>query len=336
MLWVHTEDGGKETFPLSAITSDFVCTNKSCESCNDFSAEQADISIGSVGTDSRHNMVLVRTDAGQAALDTAAERGVLEVRQATKDEMKPLIDLAWKKKARGLPGEEITIVPGRFREHEPASWNVDNFEYAPELHPELYTKVDYQVKTVNSVPDGPKVLVARVPEGTKEENTTYNYTTAYDLTYNLLKDFQKLNGGKVFVKPNNTGFVGIFKHNPKLQPILEKNGISDDADHQPLATQPATLQGIVDALLDLGAAKIHIGENMLWDGGTPRAFFRPATPSSSPRRNTKARCSSSIIAKTTRHRARTANWRSSEGSTTSATTTRIATRPGPFSRKSIT
>nr|MDO8113475.1 Coenzyme F420 hydrogenase/dehydrogenase, beta subunit C-terminal domain [Candidatus Sigynarchaeota archaeon] len=272
MLWVHTKEG-KESFPLSAITQDFVCTNQSCETCNDFAAERADISIGSVGTDSKHNMVLVRTDVGQAAFDSAVSRGVLESRQATKDEMKPLIELAWKKKERGIMAEGAPAIPGKFREHDPASWNVDNFEYTPELHPELYKRVDYKTKVINANLKGPRVLVARVPEGTKAETITYNYTTAYDLTTTLLNDFKKIKGGKVFVKPNNTGFVGIFKHNPKLDHILKENNITDDADHQPIATQPSTLQGIVDALLDLGAAKIHIGENMLWDGGTPRAFY---------------------------------------------------------------
>jgi coenzyme F420 hydrogenase subunit beta len=273
MLWVHVKDGTKESFPLSAITQDFVCTSGSCESCNDFAAEQADISIGSVGTDVKHNMVLVRSDAGQEALDGAASRGALEVRQATKDEMKPLVDLAWRKKERGVIPEGNPVVPGKFREHTPESWNVDDFEYTPELHPELYKRMDYKEQAVNASPKGPKVLVARVPDGSKADMTTYNYSTAYDLTHKLLKGFARVKGGKVFVKPNNTGFVGIFKHNPKLRPILEKNGITDDADHQPLATQPSTIQGVVDALLDLGAAKIHIGENMLWDGGTPRAYY---------------------------------------------------------------
>ncbi|MBN2154291.1 MAG: Coenzyme F420 hydrogenase/dehydrogenase, beta subunit C-terminal domain [Candidatus Lokiarchaeota archaeon] len=273
MLWIHTKDGGKDSIPLSKLTQDFVCTSGSCEACDDFAAEHADVSIGSVGTDARHNMVLVRTDAGQGAIDGAASRGRLEVRQATKEELKPLVDLAWGKKERGTIPEGVPAVPGKFREHDPQSWNADDFEYTPEIHPELYNRVEYKEHVVNAKQDGPRVLVARVPGGSRAEMTTYNYSTAYDLTRELLKDFTRLKGGKVFVKPNNTGFVGIFKHNPKLKPILEKNGITDDADHQPIATQPSTLQGAVDALLDLGAAKIHIGENMLWDGGTPRAFY---------------------------------------------------------------
>ncbi|MBD3353464.1 MAG: DUF362 domain-containing protein, partial [Candidatus Lokiarchaeota archaeon] len=94
----------------------------------------------------------------------------------------------------------------------------------------------------------------------------------YDTTAQLLKDYGKLKDGKVLVKPNNTGFVGVFK-TKALEPILQKNGITDNADDQQIATQPSVLRGIVDALIDLGVKRIDIGENMLWDGGTPRAFY---------------------------------------------------------------
>lgn len=248
-------------------------TKKSCLNCHDFSAEDADISIGNVGSGTKHNTVLVRSKAGQEIIDDLVDAGILDSKPASMQEINVIIDLAWKKKERALIKDEIPFKPGKFKEHEPASWNMDEYEYTPEVHDERYTRLPYQERVINTSKGGPEVLVAKVPEGSKEEVTTHNYTTAYDLTHELLKDYPKIKGGKVFIKPNNTGFVGIFGHNPKLKEILDKNLITDDADHQPIATQPASLQGIVDAMLDLGAKKIHVGENMLWDGGTQRAFY---------------------------------------------------------------
>ncbi|MBD3188262.1 DUF362 domain-containing protein [Candidatus Bathyarchaeota archaeon] len=272
-MWVHTTSG-KETFGLTSYAEEFHgCTKESCLNCNDFTSEQADISVGNIGTDSRHNTVLVRTSAGARAFDNAVHMGIIDAKPAGKEILKPVLDLAWEKKMRGIDMREVVSKPGRFIRHPPRSWNIDEFEYSPVIHPERYKRVHHETGSINSVEDGPKIIIAATPNGTKEEMTTYNYSTAYDVTRELLQDFKKLDGGKVFIKPNNTGFVGIFKHNPDLEPILEKNGITDDADHQPLATQPSTLQGIVDAMLDLGAKEIHVGENMLWEGGTPRAFY---------------------------------------------------------------
>lgn len=272
-MWVH-HAGGKETFGLTSSAEDFAsCMKKSCANCHDLTAEGADISVGNIGSDSKHNTVLVRTARGEQALAAVLARGDLEAREAKRDELKPLIEIAWLKKERGVVHDEQPSVPGKFKEHEPASWHVDEYDYTPEVHEDLYVRQPHDVVSVNHKPGASKVLVARVPGGDTATLTSMNYSTAYDLTFGLLKDRPRLKGGKVFVKPNNTGFVGIFKHNPKLAPILERNGITDDADHQPLATQPATLRGIVDAMLDLGVARIHVGENMLWEGGTRRAYY---------------------------------------------------------------
>ena len=118
----------------------------------------------------------------------------------------------------------------------------------------------------------PNRLHRKTPEGVKADFTKHSYASAYDLTIKTFQSKAKIKGARVLIKPNNTGFVGIFK-NPQLSEVLKKNGITYDADHQPIATQPSLLKGAVDALLELGVKEIHIGENMLWDGGAPRAFF---------------------------------------------------------------
>lgn len=52
---------------------------KGCDECGDFLGDAADLSVGSVGSEEGWSSVLVRTDAGRAAFDTA--RHILDVRE---------------------------------------------------------------------------------------------------------------------------------------------------------------------------------------------------------------------------------------------------------------
>jgi len=100
---------------------------------------------------------------------------------------------------------------------------------------------------------------------------SYNYSVSYLLTSSILSSLDSIS--KVLVKPNNTGFIGAFIGDPRLRRIMRNHGISLNPDLQPIASQPSMLAGIVDALIDYGVDEIDIGENMLWQGGTPRAFW---------------------------------------------------------------
>ncbi len=163
----------------------------------------------------------------------------------------------------------------KFALHHPKEWYGDKFKFSPELHFDRYTLLP-ECGTTYIGPKNEKqnVFLAHVGEVSRENIATNNYSTSYYLTQKLLSQVPKAPGGKVLVKPNNTGFVGLFYNNPQLREILiKKKGMQVDADHQSIATQPAVVAGIVDALLKAGVAEIHIGENMLWDGGTPRAFW---------------------------------------------------------------
>ena len=49
-----------------------------CTQCNDFANEFADISVGNVGSDRGYSTVLVRTERGKQALDSAVKSGLIE------------------------------------------------------------------------------------------------------------------------------------------------------------------------------------------------------------------------------------------------------------------
>ncbi|GAB4324498.1 MAG: hypothetical protein Kow0069_30100 [Promethearchaeota archaeon] len=167
-----------------------------------------------------------------------------------------------------------------FKKHAPSQWCRDLHDFSPSPQFDLYADGGLPPPSRFELgPDGrrreDRVFFARVPAGDAAATTRWNYACARALTREVASDVDGVDGGKVLVKPNNTGFVGIFSHDPRLRATMERNGVVlHDPDQQPFATQPAVVAGVVDAFLfDLGAAEVHVGENMLWSGGTPRAFW---------------------------------------------------------------
>ena len=268
-------DATYEKLGSLSIKSLHEAVESSCKVCPDFSSEYADISIGNIGTPDGFNSVIVRTEKMMRIIKEMNAKGLLELEELDNEGLKQIAKSTLNKRANmeHLPKVQIEQSADKFNKYRPQEWNVNQFNYEPELHPELYQRMEYSESIINQGKSNSEpVAVAKTPNGTKAEFTKHNYASAYDLTVKIFKSKPKINGAKVLIKPNNTGFIGVFK-NPQLSDVLKQNGITDDADHQPIATQPSMLKGAVDALLDLGVKEIHIGENMLWDGGTPRAFF---------------------------------------------------------------
>lgn len=98
-------DGGRQTFPIEEIR---YCIREACRYCTDTTAEFADISVGSArlgGTweESRSwNQVIVRTAAGEALLDTARARGILEFHEVPEGSLDMLKRAAAAKKKEAL------------------------------------------------------------------------------------------------------------------------------------------------------------------------------------------------------------------------------------------
>jgi len=71
-------DGGEERrLPIAEVRP---LARQACRRCADFSAESADVSVGSTECDVRWNSLLVRSAAGQAAVEDAQRQGLLQLR----------------------------------------------------------------------------------------------------------------------------------------------------------------------------------------------------------------------------------------------------------------
>lgn len=258
--------------------------DSSCKFCTDFTAENADISIGNVGSADDDNTIIVRSSNALEIIEGAVEKGYISVDDLSGDQISNLEQISLNKAAKILPEtvEPPRVQRDKFIMHKIKDWTNVDFGFTPIVSEDKYIRQDFQEFVIsnsdkndinkNNLGESPDVYVSKIPDVDGTETIPYSYSSAYDLTMKLLADYDRINGGKVLIKPNNTGFVGVFKTDA-LNEVLKENGITDNADDQQIATQPSVLKGMVDALIDLGAERVDIGENMLWDGGTPRAFY---------------------------------------------------------------
>ena len=92
IMELHTEKGTIE-IPMEEVQA---CVRESCRYCYDLTCEFADISVGSARSpegwkvDRGWNQVLVRTEKGQALLDLARTRGVLEFKEVPPENLNKL------------------------------------------------------------------------------------------------------------------------------------------------------------------------------------------------------------------------------------------------------
>lgn len=280
-LKIFADNKAIKSYPIKELGER---VDSSCHFCIDFTSEQADISVGNVGTPDDENTVIIRTEKGQKLFQKMIDKGYLDVQKLDADGLSKLMSISKNKKTKDIPEKFIApkVQKDKFILHNISDWANQNYGFTPIVMEEKYQKLTYKEISINHIDDNKltknklgepsKIYIAKVPDVDGIDTIPYNYSSAYDLTIKMLKDYNKLKNGKVLLKPNNTGFVGVFKTDA-LKHILDKNGITDNADDQQIATQPSVLSGIVDALLELGVSRIDIGENMLWTGGTPRAFY---------------------------------------------------------------
>ncbi|MFX1567876.1 MAG: Coenzyme F420 hydrogenase/dehydrogenase, beta subunit C-terminal domain [Promethearchaeota archaeon] len=90
-FFVYTEKGEELSVPIKEISH---LAREDCEICYDLTSESADISIGSIGSPSGWNTVLVRTENGKKLYDELIKNNLIESKPIT--EVKPGLPLLQK------------------------------------------------------------------------------------------------------------------------------------------------------------------------------------------------------------------------------------------------
>jgi len=95
----------EETFsiPLEEIKS-FI--GEGCQVCTDYTAELADISVGSVGSEDGWSTVFIRTERGEEVVNAAAEKGYIEIKEIEEKGLGLIRRLANSKKESGMQRRE--------------------------------------------------------------------------------------------------------------------------------------------------------------------------------------------------------------------------------------
>ncbi|MFX0177027.1 MAG: Coenzyme F420 hydrogenase/dehydrogenase, beta subunit C-terminal domain [Candidatus Hodarchaeota archaeon] len=74
-FFIYTKKGEELTIPIKEITN---LAREDCEVCFDLTSESADISLGSIGSPSGWNTVVIRTQKGKKLYDSLLKKGLIE------------------------------------------------------------------------------------------------------------------------------------------------------------------------------------------------------------------------------------------------------------------
>lgn len=101
-LWFYLTKDRMFKLPLKEAKS---CMRKNCQICMDFTSEQSDISVGSVGSPDGWSTIILRTEKGLKLLKNAEKDGYIKTKNLKPNGLKILENLANKKKMKNK--EEI-------------------------------------------------------------------------------------------------------------------------------------------------------------------------------------------------------------------------------------
>jgi len=87
-FFVYTQNGEEFNVPIKEISH---LAREDCEMCFDLTSESADISIGSIGSPSGWNTVLIRTETGKELYNKLIEKDLIESKELS--EVKPGLPL---------------------------------------------------------------------------------------------------------------------------------------------------------------------------------------------------------------------------------------------------
>jgi coenzyme F420 hydrogenase subunit beta len=96
---IVSEEDEPLRIPLDEIKS---YVGEGCLVCTDYTAELADVSVGSVGSEDGWSTVFVRTEMGEELVNAAAEKGYVEVKDIEEKGLESIRKLARSKQESGM------------------------------------------------------------------------------------------------------------------------------------------------------------------------------------------------------------------------------------------
>ena len=94
-LWLYKKDGKVIKISLDKAKK---CMRKNCQVCMDFTSEQSDVSVGSVGSPEGWSTVVIRTDKGLKLVEAAEKDNYIETKPISEGGLKIMEKLANEKK----------------------------------------------------------------------------------------------------------------------------------------------------------------------------------------------------------------------------------------------
>jgi len=125
----------------------------SCNFCTDFSAENADISVGNVGTPDDRNTIIIRNEKSKAIIDNIIKKGYLKVKKLDFDNIKKVINLSNIKKSKEIPEFILKqkFQSDKFILHEPNEWANINYGFKPVISMDKYIKKEFKEYVINKI-----------------------------------------------------------------------------------------------------------------------------------------------------------------------------------------
>lgn len=95
-LWAYLNDDDVLKIPLNKAKK---CMRKNCQICMDFTSEQSDVSVGSVGSPEGWSTLIIRTSKGLELIEAAKKDKYIETKQISEGGLKIMEKLANEKKS---------------------------------------------------------------------------------------------------------------------------------------------------------------------------------------------------------------------------------------------
>ena len=124
---LYDENSGEEPVKSYPISSLHKFKSPSCAFCTDLTAENADISVGSVGSGAKKNTVFARTGIGAEILEDAAKKGYITMEPYNAINLNAVLNLSKRKKSAkyNIQKRKVFVVRDTFEEEDEERLNIE-------------------------------------------------------------------------------------------------------------------------------------------------------------------------------------------------------------------